>query len=221
MIIGKNLNKTYVLNRKVKVHALNDISFSIDNESTVAIVGPSGSGKSTLLNILGGLDTDYEGKLMVEDKDIKDYNTNYYRRNMVGTIFQQFNLIPSLTVTENILLPVTLGAQLSKYEMEERLEHILDRLGLKDRANHKPTELSGGQSQRVAIARALISKPRILLADEPTGNLDSKTGKEIVKLLFEINKEEKSTLVIVTHDEGLFRNVDRTIRLKDGKISNN
>ncbi|MBI2356843.1 ABC transporter ATP-binding protein [Candidatus Dojkabacteria bacterium] len=206
------------MNKKVKVKALDDISFTIKEGSTIAIVGPSGSGKSTMLNILGGLDTEYKGSLLVDGKDIKDYDTNYYRRNIVGTIFQQFNLVSSLTVAENILLPITFGKQLGKGRVNDRLEYLLGKLGLKERADHKPTELSGGQSQRVAIARALIAKPKIILADEPTGNLDSKTGGEIVDLLFELNKEEGTTLIIVTHDPELFNNVDRKIHLRDGKI---
>lgn len=218
MIKAENLGKTYQMNKKVSVHALGEVSFEIPESSTVAIIGPSGSGKSTLLNILGGLDTAYNGNLYVDGKDIKEYNTNDYRRNVVGTIFQQFNLVSSLTVTENILLPISFGKQLDSFDLNNRLEYLLDRLGLKDRAKHNPTELSGGQSQRVAIARALIAKPKIILADEPTGNLDSKTGSEIVDLLFDLNKEEGTTLVIVTHDPELFMNVDKRIHLRDGNI---
>ncbi|KKR06090.1 MAG: hypothetical protein UT34_C0001G0130 [candidate division WS6 bacterium GW2011_GWF2_39_15] len=218
MIKASDLKKTYKLNKKVEVHALNDINFSIPEGSSVAIVGPSGSGKSTLLNILGGLDTDYKGEILVDGKDIKKYDTNYYRRHIVGTIFQQFNLVSSLSVTENILLPITFGKQFDKQHVKERLNYLLDTLGLKDRAEHKPTELSGGQSQRVAIARALIAQPKIILADEPTGNLDSKTGKEIVNILFKLNKEEGTTLIIVTHDPELFNNVNKQIHLRDGKI---
>ncbi len=218
MIKAESLGKTYRMNKNVSVHALQEVSFEIPDSSTVAVIGPSGSGKSTLLNILGGLDTAYDGNLLVDDKDIRDYNTNQYRRNVVGTIFQQFNLVSSLTVTENILLPISFGKQLDSFDLNNRLEYLLDRLGLKDRAKHNPTELSGGQSQRVAIARALIAKPKIILADEPTGNLDSKTGSEIVDLLFDLNKEEGTTLVIVTHDPELFMNVDKRIHLRDGNI---
>lgn len=220
MIKAQDLRKEYKQNKKVTVKALDGVTFEIPDSSTVAIVGPSGSGKSTLLNILGGLDTDYSGEILVNGKNIKDYNTNDYRRKVVGTIFQQFNLVPSLTVAENIMLPISFGKQMSSFEAENRLAYLLDRLGLKDRAKHTPAELSGGQSQRVAIARALISKPQIILADEPTGNLDSKTGNEIVELLFELNKEEGTTLIIVTHDPELFKNVDFSIHLKDGKINN-
>jgi len=220
MIKAKSLDKVYIMNKTIEISALIDINFDIKSGDSVAIVGPSGSGKSTLLNILGGLDTQYNGEVLVDGKDIQDYDTNEYRRHVVGTVFQQFNLVPSLTVSENILLPLTFGKQFNKEDAQKRLKHLLKKLGIEDRANHKPTELSGGQSQRVAIARALIAKPKILLADEPTGNLDSITGKEIVEILFELNKEEQMTLMIVTHDVSLFKGVDRTIRLLDGKIVN-
>lgn len=218
MIKVENLKKTYSLGKRNYVHALNGVSFTIEDSDTVCLVGPSGSGKSTILNILGGLDSKYEGKVFVNGKELRKYNKDQYRRYQIGTIFQQFHLIPTLNVVENILLPISFGHQLNKVVKKERLEYLLDRLGLKDRQNHLPSELSGGQAQRVAIARALIAKPNILLADEPTGNLDSKTGKEISNLLFEINKEEGITLIIVTHDEKLFSSAKRNIYLKDGKI---
>lgn len=218
MLEIKNLKKTYRISKEVLVHALNDVSFKIEEGSSVTIVGPSGSGKSTILNILGGLDSQYEGKVLVNDKELKKFNQNYYRRQILGTIFQQFYLVPSLTVAENISLPIKFGKQLSNAETKERLKYLLDRVGLTNRAKHFPRELSGGQAQRVAIARALMAKPKILLCDEPTGNLDSKTGKEISELLFELNKEEGTTLIIVTHDPKLFSSVDKSIYLKDGKI---
>jgi putative ABC transport system ATP-binding protein len=218
MLEIKNLRKTYRISKEVSVHALNDVSFKIEEGSSVTIVGPSGSGKSTILNILGGLDSQYEGKVLVNDKELKKFNQNYYRRQILGTIFQQFYLVPSLTVAENISLPIKFGKQLSSAETKERLKYLLDRVGLTNRAKHFPRELSGGQAQRVAIARALMAKPKILLCDEPTGNLDSKTGKEISELLFELNKEEGTTLIIVTHDPKLFSSVDKSIYLKDGKI---
>lgn len=221
MISVKNLKKTYKMSKKVQVEALDGISFDVQQGEAVAVVGPSGSGKSTLLNILGGLDLDYHGEVLVGDKDIKDYNANYYRRHILGTIFQQFYLIPTLSVAENIMLPIALGKQFDKAYSKKRLEYLLDRVGLSNRADHKPKELSGGQAQRVAIARALMPQPKILLADEPTGNLDSVTGKDITKLLYELNKEEETTLVIVTHDTQLFKDVKRQIFLKDGKIAKN
>lgn len=218
MIEVKNLKKIYKQGSTVQVDALSDVSFKIKSGETVSIVGPSGSGKSTILNILGGLDSKYEGKVMILGKELKQYNPNYYRRHILGTIFQQFYLVPSLSVAENIMLPIKFGKQLSKKEAKERLMYLLDRVDLKNRANHLPNELSGGQAQRVAIARALMAKPKILLADEPTGNLDTKTGKDISKLLFDLNKEENTTLIIVTHDEKLFTSIAETIYLKDGKI---
>jgi putative ABC transport system ATP-binding protein len=209
------------MSKKVQVNALDDVDFKIEKGSVVAIVGPSGSGKSTLLNILGGLDREYQGEIHIDGKDIKKYNANYYRRHIVGTIFQQFYLIPTLSVAENIMLPITLGKQFDREFASKRLKHLLDRTGLSNRADHKPKELSGGQAQRVAIARALITQPKIILADEPTGNLDSKTGKEITKLLYELNKEEGITLVIVTHDTELFKDVKKKIFLRDGKVVKN
>jgi len=200
------------------VHALRDVSFSIADSEAIALVGSSGSGKSTFLNILGGLDSDYEGEIIVGDKNIKEYNSDIYRRNVVGTIFQQFYLIPKLTVEENILLPIYFGKQLSKNEIEGRIDYLLRKVGLTDRRKHKPSELSGGQAQRVAIARALVAKPQLLLADEPTGNLDSKTGLEIIDLLKELNKEEGTTLIVVTHDVDVAKSIGKKIMLRDGKI---
>jgi putative ABC transport system ATP-binding protein len=218
MIESKKLKKVYKMSKKVSVTALDDASFKIEEGSTVAIIGPSGSGKSTLLNILGGLDRDYQGEILIDGKDIKKYNQNYYRRHIVGTIFQQFYLVPTLSVAENIMLPVALGKQFDKEFANKRLQHLLEKTGLASRADHKPKELSGGQAQRVAIARALMTQPKVLLADEPTGNLDSKTGKEITELLYNLNKEEGTTLIIVTHDTQLFKDVKKKILLRDGKI---
>lgn len=219
MIIIKNLTKTYFKGQDNEVQALKGISLDIKEKDVIAIVGPSGSGKSTILNILGGLDTDYQGEVLVEGKDIKDYNPNDYHRHILGTIFQQFYLIPSLSVAENVLLPLTFGKQAPKKEAEERLDFLLERVGLTDRRNHKPKELSGGQAQRVAIARALITKPKILLADEPTGNLDSMTGRDIVELLYNINEEEDTTLIVVTHDQEVIKDVDNQVYLIDGEIN--
>lgn len=221
MIEVKHLKKIYQMNAENKVFALNDISFTAETKEMVAIIGSSGSGKSTLLNILGGLDRIYEGQVIVDGKDIKDYNPNIYRRLKVGTIFQQFNLISALNVLENVLLPVKFGAQLSKQESTERAKYLLDKVGLSDRLKHRPNELSGGQMQRVAIARALLAKPEILLADEPTGNLDSVTGKEIMHLLFELNAEEDITMFLVTHDLHLAEEIDRKLFLRDGKLVDN
>ncbi|MCK9368441.1 ABC transporter ATP-binding protein [Candidatus Dojkabacteria bacterium] len=221
MIEVKDLKKTYKSGKNILVHAINDISFTIRDGQTVAIIGPSGSGKSTILNILGGLDSKYKGEVLIDGKDLKKHNSNYYRRKLLGTIFQQFYLIPTLNVAGNISLPITFGKQLRRKEQKERLNYLLKKVGLENRSKHMPNELSGGQAQRVAIARALMAKPKILLCDEPTGNLDSKTGKEIVELLFDLNKEEGTTLIIVTHDESLFDKVDRKIYLIDGRITKN
>jgi|694.fasta_scaffold00955_32 putative ABC transport system ATP-binding protein len=221
MIEVKNLKKVYQMNKDNRVTALNDISFTAQTKEIVAIIGSSGSGKSTLLNILGGLDRIYEGQVIVDNKDIKDYNPNVYRRFKVGTIFQQFNLISDLNVLENVLLPVKFGKQFSVKESEDRAKYLLDKVGLSDRLKHRSNELSGGQMQRVAIARALIAKPEILLADEPTGNLDSVTGKEIMNLLFELNSEENMTMFLVTHDLHLAEGIDRKLFLRDGQLVDN
>jgi putative ABC transport system ATP-binding protein len=218
MIEVKNLKKIYQMNAENQVFALNDISFTAERKEMIAIVGSSGSGKSTLLNILGGLDRIYEGEVIVDNKDIKDYNPNIYRRLKVGTIFQQFNLISALNVLENVLLPLQFGKQFVGLDAKDRAKYLLDKVGLSDRLKHRPNELSGGQMQRVAIARALVAKPEILLADESTGNLDSVTGREIMQLLFELNAEENMTVFLVTHDLNLAKGIDRKLFLRDGKI---
>ncbi len=202
------------------VKALKGVDLTINQGEVWGVIGPSGCGKSTLLNILGGLDTQYDGEVTVKEKDIKRYNLNYYRRHIAGTIFQQFYLIPSLTVEENIVLPIMFGKQKTKAETEERLDFLLDKVNLTKRRKHKPRELSGGEAQRVAIARALIAKPAILLADEPTGNLDSKTGEVIVELLINLNKDENTTLIIVTHDARIGESLENKIELLDGEIQN-
>lgn len=215
-VIG--LKKEYKLGKANTVHAVNDVSFEIKKGEIAALVGPSGSGKSTVLNILGGLDRKYKGEVIVDGKDIKKHNKDKFRRNVVQTIFQQFYLVPSLTVEENVMLPVVFGHQFGMRESKKRLKYILEKVGLTDRRKHKPSELSGGQAQRVAIARALMADPEILLADEPTGNLDSKTSDQIIDLLFKINKEEGKTMVIITHDMDLFKDVKHKIFLRDGKV---
>lgn len=218
MIDIKNLSKTYKISKNNIVDAVKDISFSVNKGEVVTIIGPSGSGKSSLLNILGGLDRSYKGEVLVDGKEIHEYDSNFYRRKIVGTIFQQFYLIPALSVIENISLPMVFNSRSEKKKIKEKSEEIMERVGLTSHRNHRPKELSGGQAQRVAIARALVSGPKILLADEPTGNLDSKTGGEIMNLLLEINKEQNTTLLIVTHDTELILGAKRKIFLKDGKI---
>ncbi|OGC37277.1 hypothetical protein A2436_02440, partial [candidate division WS6 bacterium RIFOXYC1_FULL_33_9] len=189
----------------------------IEKGDLISVIGSSGSGKSTFLNILGGLDWNYTGDIIVDGKDIKQYNQNFYRRFIVGTIFQQFYLIPSLTVEENILLPTKFVKSMNKYELNKRLEYILKETELTDRRKYYPNQLSGGQAQRVAIARAMIDSPKILLADEPTGNLDSKTGESIINLIKTLNKQEGITTIIVTHDMKIAKQTNKIITLVDGK----
>ncbi len=212
----QNLKRRYAISKSVFVDALRGVTFDVEKGEFISVIGSSGSGKSTLLNILGGLDRKYSGSVYVDEKDIKEYDPNYYRRYIVGTIFQQFYLIPSLNVEENILLPLKFGKK-EGIDFEERLNYLLDIVGLKHRVKHFPRELSGGEAQRVAIARALIDSPKIVLADEPTGNLDSKTGNDILKLLKELNKEEELTILLVTHDQAIAQKTDRIISLVDGK----
>ncbi|MCK9415044.1 MAG: ABC transporter ATP-binding protein [Candidatus Dojkabacteria bacterium] len=212
-----NLTRIYKPSSKVSVEALRGVSINLEKGEMISIVGSSGSGKSTLLNILGGLDWEYEGDIIVDGKDIREYDQNYYRRYIIGTIFQTYYLIPTLNVEENILLPLKFGKKMSSKEAEKRLEQLLDEVDLKDRRKHMPKELSGGQAQRVAIARALIDKPKIVLADEPTGNLDSKTGEQILDLLVKLNEKEGTTMIVVTHDMAIADRTERKITLKDGK----
>ena len=212
----QNLKRRYAISKSVFVDALRGVTFDVEKGEFISVIGSSGSGKSTLLNILGGLDRKYTGSVYVDEKDIKEYDPNYYRRYIVGTIFQQFYLIPSLNVEENILLPLKFGKK-EGIDFEERLNYLLDIVGLKHRVKHFPRELSGGEAQRVAIARALIDSPKIVLADEPTGNLDSKTGNDILKLLKELNKKEELTILLVTHDHAIAQKTDRIITLVDGK----
>jgi len=204
------------MSKEVSVEALRGVSFEIQEGEFISVVGSSGSGKSTLLNILGGLDFEYTGGISIDGKNIKEYNPNFYRRNIVGTIFQQFYLIPSLSVEENILLPLKFVKN-RNIDVNERLESLLEMVDLKNRRKHFPKELSGGQAQRVAIARALIDNPKVVLADEPTGNLDSKTGESIIRLLKELNKTESVIVILVTHDKNISAKTDRVITLVDGK----
>lgn len=213
----ENLKRIYKPSKLVEVRALDGLSFAFEKGSFVSVIGSSGSGKSTFLNILGGLDWNYSGHIFINGKDIREYDQNYYRRHIVGTIFQQFYLIPSLTVEENILLPTKFQKNIKGIDLNRRLEYLLKETGLTNRRKHYPKELSGGQAQRVAIARALIDSPEIVLADEPTGNLDSKTGKAILNLLKSLNKSEGTTMIIVTHDIAISKETEKTITLVDGK----
>lgn len=213
----ENLQKTYGRGEN-QIHAVDGISFSVEKGEFVAIVGSSGSGKSTLLHLLGGVDRPTGGKVYIDGKDIYDLsndNLAIFRRRQVGLVYQFYNLIPILNVEENITLPCKLDGV--KVE-EDRLKELLETLGLSDRVKHLPNELSGGQQQRVSIGRALINNPAIVLADEPTGNLDSKASEEILDLLKLSNKKYKQTIIMITHDLELAAAADRIITIEDGKI---
>jgi len=198
---------------------LDDVSFSVEKGQFVAIIGPSGSGKSTLMHILGGVDRPTAGKVFLEGQDVFAQNEDQlaiFRRRQVGLIYQFYNLIPVLDVTENITLPVLMDGRKVN---QERLDDLLTTLALKGRENHLPNQLSGGQQQRVSIGRALMNSPAVVLADEPTGNLDSKNSQEIVDLLKLSNKQYSQTLIVITHDESIALQADRIITIEDGKIT--
>ncbi len=213
----ENLTKTYG-KKDTEVKALDNISFSVNKGEFIAIVGASGSGKSTLLHLIGGVDKPTSGKVYINGKDIYSLSKDeiaIFRRNEIGLIYQFYNLIPILNVKENITLPCDLEG---KKVDEKRLDDIIQMLGLEDRKEHLPNELSGGQQQRVAIGRALINNPSIILADEPTGNLDSRASKEIIDLLKNSNKKYNQTILLITHDENIAKQADRIITIQDGKI---
>ncbi|ARC86162.1 ABC transporter family protein [Clostridium argentinense CDC 2741] len=213
----ENLTKTYGEGDN-KVEALNNINLSINKGEFVAIIGPSGSGKSTLLHLLGGLDRPTSGKVIIDEKsiyDFKDEELSIFRRRKIGFIFQFFNLIPVLDVEENIELPVILD---NENVDKDYLDEIITILNLQDRRTHIPSELSGGQQQRVSIGRALINKPSIILADEPTGNLDSKNTREVIELLKFTAREFNQTLILITHDSNIASMADRVITIADGQI---
>lgn len=212
-----NLTKIYGKD-STKVVALDHISFSVEKGEFVAIVGASGSGKSTLLHLIGGVDRPTSGKVFIDGKDIFNFNDDklaIFRRRQVGLIYQFYNLIPILNVEENITLPLSLD---NREVDKERLNDLLKLLGLQNRKNHLPNELSGGQQQRTSIGRALITNPTIILADEPTGNLDSKSSDEIVALLKKSNKELNQTIIMITHNMEIAKVADRIIKIEDGKI---
>lgn len=215
----ENLNKTYMLGN-VHVEILQEINFTINRGEFITIMGPSGSGKSTLLYLLGGLDKPTSGKILINNKDISalsDEEQSTLRRRIIGFVFQFYNLVPNLTVEDNVMLPVLLDGKKIK-DYREKLDEILETVGLSDRINHTPRELSGGQQQRVAIARALINEPDIILADEPTGNLDSKSSEEVMKLLQRINKVKGKTILQVSHSLETAKYSDRIINVRDGKV---
>ena len=211
----KSVSKIYGKGNNA-VHALKDIKFSVDKGEYIAIVGESGSGKSTLLNIIGALDIPTEGKVIINNKDLfsmKDSELTVFRRRNIGFVFQGFNLIPELTVEQNIIFPVLLD-----YKKPDRkyLEELLNILGLQERKNHLPSELSGGQQQRVAIGRALITRPSLILADEPTGNLDSKNSSEVISLLKGSSQKYEQTIIMITHSRSIAQAADRVLRVSDG-----
>lgn len=212
-----NLRKTYGGGENT-VNALNGVSFSVQKGEFIAIIGPSGSGKSTLLHILGGVDKPTSGKVILGDKDVYQQNDEQlaiFRRREVGLIYQFYNLIPVLNVRENITLPVLLDGRKVN---EKRLNELISTLGLGGRENHLPNQLSGGQQQRVSIGRALMNNPSVVLADEPTGNLDSKNSHEIIELLRLSNKMYNQTVIMITHDESIALRADRVIAIEDGQI---
>lgn len=213
----ENVWKTYSLG-DIEVSALRGLNLEVKKGEFLAVMGPSGSGKSTAMNMIGALDYPTKGKIYLDAKDISrmsESSLSQVRGKKIGFIFQQFNLIGNLTAKENVMLPMLFQGA-SKEEREKAAKELLDEVGLKERMNHKPQELSGGQQQRVAIARALVNNPEVILADEPTGNLDSATGKAIIEMLQSLHKREKKTLIIVTHEKDIARNAERTEFLKDG-----
>ena len=214
----ENLTKIYGKGEN-EVRALDDVSFSVNKGEFIAVIGPSGSGKSTLLHILGGVDRPTSGRVLMDGKDVYAQNEEQlaiFRRRQVGLIYQFYNLIPVLNVTENITLPVLMDGQKVN---RDRLKELITTLGLNGREDHLPNQLSGGQQQRVSIGRALMNAPAVVLADEPTGNLDSKNSKEIVDLLKISNEKYGQTLIVITHDESIALQADRIISIDDGKIT--
>lgn len=213
-----NLCKTYGKGDTM-VKALDNVSFSVEKGEFVAIIGPSGSGKSTLLHILGGVDVPTSGSVVINQTDISNLDETalaIFRRRQIGLIYQFYNLIPILTVQENLTLPLLLDGRKPD---KKQIDTLVKRLGLENRLDHLPNQLSGGQQQRVSIGRALVNNPALMLADEPTGNLDSENSKEIISLLRQLNKEFNQTVIIITHDEKIANSADRVITIEDGKIT--
>ena len=217
ILIAENLTKYYGEGETL-VKALDGVSLNVERGEFMSIIGTSGSGKSTLLHMLGGLDNPTSGNVIIDDKDISTLSGDalcIFRRRKIGFIFQSFNLVPSISVYENIVLPLKLDG---KKEDKEYIENVIETLGLSQKLKTLPTKLSGGQQQRVAIARALASKPAIILADEPTGNLDSKTSQDVLGLMKTTGKKYNQTIVMITHNDEIAQMADRTIRIEDGKI---
>ena len=218
VIEAEHLTKTYLLG-KIEVHALYDVSIRIRRGEILAIMGPSGSGKSTLMNILGCLDRPTSGEYRLDGESVSeldDDGLSEIRNRKVGFIFQSFNLLPRASALENVELPLRYSG--NRGDMKDRALSAIQAVGLADRVKHHPNELSGGQQQRVAIARALVNDPAIIMADEPTGNLDSKSGAEIIELLQSLNRDRGATVIVVTHDPGIAAHTHRTIHLRDGRV---
>jgi putative ABC transport system ATP-binding protein len=222
MLTVKNLTKSYEAAHGT-VHALTDVNFSVETGQFASIIGKSGSGKSTLLSLLGALDTPTKGEILVDDADIAQLSgakQTTYRAHKIGFVFQQYNLIPNLNALENVMLALEFGGMKSSANRRKRAQELLAGVGLSDDEQlRKPARLSGGQQQRVSIARALANRPAIILADEPTGNLDSETGKKIFRLLHDLTRQENTTIIAVTHDLDIAGKTDRTFLLKDGTLS--
>ena len=221
MIRLVDVTKEYVIDKEYTFFALKKASLHIKEKEFVSIMGPSGSGKSTLMHIVGLLDSPTKGKVFIGDKEIShitDDELSRLRNEFVGFVFQQFNLINKLTVLENIMLPTIYSRKELDFDPKTRATEVLSSFGMEEKANSYPNKLSGGQLQRVAIARALIMKPKLMLADEPTGNLDSKTGHDIMDLLMQLNQKDRITVVLVTHEKDIAAYAKRIIKIKDGKI---
>jgi len=218
-----NVVKVYRLGEGVEVPALRGVSLKIDKGEFVSVQGPSGSGKTTLLNMIGGLDKPTKGRVIIDGVDITDLGEKelaHFRREKIGFIFQTYNLVPLLTALENVELPMMLSGKFSESEVRRRAEELLALVGLEERMHHRPTQLSGGEQQRVAIARALANEPAIILADEPTGNLDQISGQRIINLMKNLNETLNQTFIIVTHDPMVAEQTERKFYLVDGKIYN-
>ena len=221
MIKLKNVYKDYKIDRELTFQALKNINLTIRQGEFTSIMGPSGSGKSTLMHIIGLLDKPTKGEIIIEGKDIStlsDDKLSSLRNEFVGFVFQQFNLINRYTVLENVMLPTMYAKKELKFDPKERAMELLKSVGIDEKRNSYPNRISGGQQQRVAIARALIMNPKLILADEPTGNVDTKTGKEILKILTQLNKDKKITIVLVTHEKEIGQQTRRVINIIDGSI---
>lgn len=221
IVVTEGLTKEYPIG-PTQIIALHEVSLTIDRGEFLAVVGPSGSGKTTLLNLIGTLDVPTRGRVIVDGTDVSTLRGNVladFRRTKVGFVFQLYNLVPILTALENVMLPLIPYRRGLDFELEARARELLEAVGLGKRLRHLPGQLSGGEQQRVAIARALINSPQIILADEPTGNLDSKAGEEIMALLRRLNRERNLTLVLVTHNEAIAAQADRVVYLQDGRLT--